>query len=176
MIGEIRDIETAEIAIRAAITGHIVLSTIHTTSAPATIDRLIDMDIAPYLVASSISGIIAQRLVKVICPMCKEEYEPDAVEREILGLNDDDNTKLFRGNGCTYCSEMGYRGRTAIHEVMLMDRTLRNMVIQRSSADIIKDYAISAGMTTLKSNALELVLSGITTVDEYTKVAYSIGG
>jgi type IV pilus assembly protein PilB len=176
MVGEIRDSETAEIAIRAAITGHLVLSTLHTNSAPATIDRLIDMDIAPYLVASSITGIIAQRLVKVICPMCKESYKPDETELKILGLPGDSDADLYRGKGCSYCSETGYRGRTAIHEIMLMDRTLRNMVIHASGADEIKDYALSAGMTTLRSNALELVLNGTTTLDEYTKVAYSIGG
>ncbi len=176
MVGEIRDSETAEIAIRAAITGHLVLSTLHTNSAPATIDRLIDMDIAPYLVASSITGIIAQRLVKVICPMCKESYKPDETELKILGLPRDTDAELYRGKGCSYCSETGYRGRTAIHEIMLMDRTLRNMVIHASGADEIKDYALSAGMTTLRANALELVLTGTTTLDEYTKVAYSIGG
>jgi type IV pilus assembly protein PilB len=176
MVGEIRDSETAEIAIRAAITGHLVLSTLHTNSAPATIDRLIDMDIAPYLVASSITGIIAQRLVKVICPMCKEAYKPDETELKILGLPKDTDAELYRGKGCSYCSETGYRGRTAIHEIMLMDRTLRNMVIHASGADEIKDYALSAGMTTLRANALELVLNGTTTLNEYTKVAYSIGG
>jgi len=176
MVGEIRDSETAEIAIRAAITGHLVLSTLHTNSAAATIDRLVDMGIAPYLVSSSLSGIIAQRLVKVICPMCKEEYAPDETELDILGLPKDKETKLYRGKGCSYCSETGYRGRTAIHEILILDRKIRNMVNRSSGTDEIKDYALTSGMTTLKDNALELVLSGTTTVDEYTKVAYSIGG
>ena len=176
MVGEIRDSETAEIAIRAAITGHLVLSTLHTNSAAATIDRLVDMGIAPYLVSSSLSGIIAQRLVKVICPMCKEEYSPDETELDILGLPKGKETKLYRGKGCSYCSETGYRGRTAIHEILILDRKIRNMVNRSSGTDEIKDYALTSGMTTLKDNALELVLSGTTTVDEYTKVAYSIGG
>ena len=176
MVGEIRDSETAEIAIRAAITGHLVLSTLHTNSAVATIDRLVDMGIAPYLVSSSLSGIIAQRLVKVICPMCKEEYTPDETELDILGLPKDKETKLYRGKGCSYCSETGYRGRTAIHEILILDRKIRNMVNKSSGTDEIKDYALASGMTTLKDNALELVVSGTTTVDEYTKVAYSIGG
>jgi len=176
MVGEIRDSETAEIAIRAAITGHLVLSTLHTNSASATIDRLIDMGIAPYLVSSSLSGIIAQRLVKVICPMCKEEYTPDEVELDILGLPKDRETVLYRGKGCSYCSETGYRGRTAIHEILILDRRIRNMVNRSSGTEDIKDYALSSGMTALKDNALELVLTGTTTVDEYTKVAYSIGG
>ncbi len=176
MVGEIRDSETAEIAIRAAITGHLVLSTLHTNSAAATIDRLVDMGIAPYLVSSSLSGIIAQRLVKVICPMCKESYTPDDAELDIMDLPKDDDTMLYRGKGCSYCSETGYRGRTAIHEIMIMDRKIRNMVNKSSGTDDINDYALSSGMTTLKANAAELVLSGITTIDEYTKVAYSIGG
>lgn len=176
MVGEIRDSETAEIAIRAAITGHLVLSTLHTNSAPATIDRLVDMGIAPYLVASSVTGVIAQRLVKVICPICKEAYEPDASERKMLGISSEEDTRLYRGKGCSYCSETGYKGRTAIHEIMLMDRTLRNMVVQRSGADDVRDYALSTGMTTLRQNAQRLVFSGVTTIDEYTKVAYSIGG
>ena len=176
MIGEIRDTETAEIAIRAAITGHLVLSTIHTNSATATIDRLIDMDIAPYLVASSVSGVIAQRLVKVICPMCKKAHKAEEEELEILGLPKDTHTSIYKGEGCSYCSGTGYRGRTAIHEIMLMDRPVRNMIIKRMSTDKIADYALSNGMTSLKTNALDLVLSGTTTLEEYSKVAYSIGG
>lgn len=176
MVGEIRDSETAEIAIRAAITGHLVLSTLHTNSAPATIDRLVDMGIAPYLVASSVSGVIAQRLVKIICPSCKESHTADSAELEILGLPPESKIDLYRGKGCSYCSETGYKGRTAIHEIMLIDRNIRNMIIKKDSNDNIKDYAISAGMTTLSKNAKELVLEGITTIEEYTKVAYSIGG
>ncbi|HKL10944.1 MAG TPA: type II secretion system protein GspE, partial [Clostridia bacterium] len=147
-----------------------------TNSAVATIDRLVDMGIAPYLVSSSLSGIIAQRLVKVICPMCKEEYAPDEAELDILGLPKNKEIHLYRGKGCSYCSETGYRGRTAIHEIMILDRKIRNMINRSSGTDEIKDYALSSGMTTLRYNALEVVLSGTTTVDEYTKVAYSIGG
>ncbi len=176
MVGEIRDSETAEIAIRAAITGHLVLSTIHTNSATATIDRLIEMGIAPYLVASSISGVIAQRLVKIICPMCKKAYMAESTDLDILGQPKDRSLKLYRGQGCSYCSGTGFRGRTAIHEIMIMDRVIRNMVIKGLPTDEITDYSITNGMTMLKTNALNLVLSGITTIDEYIKVAYSIGG
>jgi len=174
MVGEIRDTETAEIAIRAAITGHLVLSTLHTNSASATIDRLLDMNIQPYLVASSIVGIVAQRLVKKICNSCREEYIPDKDERIILG--DYEIPKLYKGRGCSYCSQRGYKGRTAIHEVLYVDKEVRKMIIESKSIDDIKDYAISQGMTTLRDNCKELVLSGVTTLEEFLKVAYSIEG
>ena len=174
MVGEIRDSETAEIAIRAAITGHLVLSTLHTNSAPATIDRLSDMGIEPYLVSSSLVGVVAQRLVKLVCPYCRETYEPDRKDLELLGGPEREVRTLHRGKGCSYCSGTGYRGRTAIHEILIMDRTLRRLALERAGNDAITDYAIANGMTTLRENARSLVLSGATTLDEYIKVAYSL--
>jgi type IV pilus assembly protein PilB len=172
MIGEIRDNETAEIAIRAAITGHLVLSTIHTNDASSTVYRLIDMGIEPYLVASSISGIISQRLVKKICPRCKEEYEASEYEKDILGLPREKNVSLYRGRGCKQCNDTGYKERIGAFEIINMNRETREAVMNGSSSDEFRDLCIKQGMKTLKQSCEKLVIEGITTVNELIKVAY----
>ncbi len=172
MIGEIRDAETAEISVRAAITGHLVLSTMHTNDSASTVSRLVDMGIEPYLVSSSVVGVVAQRLVKKICSNCKVEYEPLSSEKDLL--NKPDLDVLYKGEGCSLCNNTGYRGRTAIHEVMLMTREIREMVDRRASIDAIRAASAKYGTITLRDSCSQLVWEGITTTDEMLKVTYSI--
>ena len=172
MVGETRDSETASISVRAAITGHLVFSTLHTNDAVSSIVRLEDMGLPAYMVASSVVGVVAQRLVRKICPYCKQEYAPDASAREFLGK---DVPKLYRGAGCNYCKNTGYKGRIAIHEVLMATREVRRMITDNASMDEIADYAHRVqGMKDLAQSARELVLSGVTTLDELIKVTYSV--
>lgn len=172
MIGEIRDNETAQIAIRAAITGHLVLSTIHTNDAPSSIVRLIDMGIEPYLAATSISGVIAQRLIRKICPRCKVPYTANEYEKKLLGVNESENLILSRGNGCGHCNNTGYEGRTGIYEIMEITRDHREAIMMGSNSDEIRDLSIKKGMRTINMSCKDLVLRGITTVEELVKIAY----
>jgi len=172
MIGEIRDNETAEIATRASITGHIVLSTIHTNDAPSAIVRLIDMDIQPYLVASAIAGIISQRLVKKICPMCNEVYIATDFEKEILGIDKAQELLLRKGKGCGHCNNSGYIGRIGVYEIMEVTRKHREYIMRNASVDEIRDICIETGMRTLKTACTDLVLKGMTTVQELVKIAF----
>ena len=172
MVGEIRDGETAEIAIRSAITGHLVLSTIHTNDAASAIVRLADMGIEPYLVATSITGVISQRLVKRICSHCRTEYEAGNYEKTVLGADKDKPLKLYKGTGCTYCNRSGYSGRIGVYEIMEVSREHREMIIQGNSIDEIKDFSIANGMKTLRKSCEELVYSGETTLDELVKIAF----
>lgn len=172
MVGEIRDSETARMAVRAAITGHLVLSTIHTNDAPSTMTRLIDMGIEPYLVSSAVVGVIAQRLVRNICPRCKTAYEPSPLETEILGLKPGE--KLWKGTGCTYCNNMGYKGRSAIHEILTVDKDTRALIAHGATSDDLRAYAVQHGMVTLRQCCAELVRNGKTTFDEMLKVTYNI--
>ena len=172
MIGEIRDNETAEIATRASITGHIVLSTIHTNDAPSAIVRLIDMGIQPYLVASAIAGIISQRLVKRICPMCSESYLATDIEKEILGIHSKEELKLHKGKGCGHCNNSGYTGRIGVYEIMEVTRKHREYIMRNASVDEIRDICIENGMNTLKISCTDLVLKGMTTIQELVKIAY----
>ena len=172
MIGEIRDTETAEIAVRAAITGHLVLSTMHTNDAPSTVTRLVDMGIEPYLVSSALVGVVSQRLVRKICDYCKTEYHPDDREQKLLGV--DEHTTIYRGSGCQYCNNTGYKGRTAIHEVLPISKDIRAMINQGASIDEIRMMAQKNGTTTLKDNCLSLVFAGVTTVDEMLRITYTI--
>jgi type IV pilus assembly protein PilB len=167
MIGEIRDVDTAEIALQSSLTGHLVLSTLHTNDAPSAVTRLIDIGMPPYMISSSVIGVIAQRLVRVICSDCKEKYvpEPDLLER--LNLNKKDLPfKFFKGAGCPSCSHSGYKGRTVIEEVMVMGRKIRDLVQSGASADEIRDAAMATGMTTLGISGLRKIEAGITTIDE----------
>jgi len=175
MVGEIRDTDTAQIAVQAALTGHLVLSTLHTNDAASAITRLIDMDVETFLISSSVIGVIAQRLVRVICEKCKEEYIP---EKNILnGLNikgnsnDSDKIKLYRGTGCSICKNTGYYGRTSIYEIIVLDEEIKSLIISKASSNIIRDIAIKKGMKTLKENGLEKVMQGITTIEEVLRVA-----
>jgi len=174
MVGEIRDSETVEIAIRAAITGHLVLSTLHTNDASGTISRLIDMGVQPYMLAASLIGVIAQRLVRKICPLCKQEYVPDEHELTALGLERDHDQKFYRGAGCAYCSNTGYKGRIAVHEIMMITRHHREMIHNNASADEIRDYSLKNGMTTLRQECIRLLKDGVTTFEEAISVAFSI--
>lgn len=172
MIGEIRDTETAQIAVRAAITGHLVLSTIHTNDTASTIARLKDMSIEPYLLASSLSGIISQRLVRKICPKCKVEYQIDSYEKKMLKIDKNEDVKIYKGTGCTYCNNTGYYGRKGIYEIMDITREHRDLIQDEASIDKIKDLNRAMGMKTLKKACEELVLKGETTIEELTKVAF----
>ncbi|MBL4937204.1 Flp pilus assembly complex ATPase component TadA [Clostridium sp. YIM B02515] len=172
MIGEIRDNETAEIAIRAAITGHLVLSTIHTNDASSTVYRLIDMGIEPYLVATSLNGIISQRLVRKICPKCMEEYEATSYEKNMLEIPVEESLTLGRGRGCKHCNDTGYKGRIAAFEIINMDREIREAVMNGVNLDEFRDLCMARGMKTLRESCKKLVLDGITTADELVKIAY----
>ncbi|GEN33026.1 GspE/PulE family protein [Aneurinibacillus danicus] len=171
MIGEIRDTETAEIAVRAALTGHLVLSTLHTNDAVSSITRLIDMGIQPFLLASSVNGVLAQRLVRRICKDCREEYIPSEHEREIFAQRGIKIDKLYRGAGCGKCGLTGYRGRVAIHEIFNMDDTLRQMITRNGAATEYRSYAMRKGMILLFDDGLIKVRQGITTVEEILRAA-----
>ncbi len=172
MIGEIRDRETAEIAIRSSITGHLVLSTLHTNDSAGAITRLIDMGIEPYLVSSSVVGVIAQRLARKICDNCKIEYDASKREKIILGIDADESLKLYRSKGCAVCNKTGYRGRVPIYEIMMMTPKIKELINEKAPADVILNEAVSNGMNTLKESAKKLVLSGVTTVDEMLRLTY----
>lgn len=172
MVGETRDTETAEISVRSAITGHLVLSTLHTNDAISSIVRLEDMGIEPYLVANSLVGLVAQRLMRLTCPHCKETYSPN--EQEIKQLGTDPGT-LTRGKGCPACNNTGYHGRIAIHEVVAVDRAIRRMISDKMPIDDIYAYARETQkFTNLIEEAKELVLSGITTTGELTRLTYYV--
>jgi type IV pilus assembly protein PilB len=170
MIGEIRDEETAQIAIKAAITGHLVLSTLHTNDSPSSITRLVDMGVEPYLVATSISGIIAQRLVKKICPNCKEEYIASDYEKMIFNGKDGEKLKLYRGKGCGHCNNTGYIGRIGIYEIMEITREHRDIINKTRDSNLLKDISIKHGMTTLAQECKRLVLEGVTTIEELATI------
>ncbi len=172
LIGEIRDGETAEIAVRASITGHLVLSTIHTNDSVSTVSRLVDMGVDPYMVSSSLVGVISQRLVRKICPRCKESYKPTHSEAMMLKMREP--KPLFRGVGCPECNYSGYKGRTAIHEIMVVTRDIRELIDRRASEDQIRTVALRQGMTTLMDTAVKLVLEGVTTTAEMLKVTYTV--
>jgi len=175
MVGEIRDSETAQIAVQAALTGHLVLSTLHTNDAASAVTRLIDMNVETFLITSSVIGVIAQRLVRVICENCKEEYEPGKDIIHGLHINDnstgDGKVKLYRGAGCSLCKNTGYYGRTSIYEIFTLDEDIRELIISKASSNIIKDTAIKKGMKTLKDSGMEKVFQGITTIEEVLRVA-----
>ena len=170
MIGEIRDEETASIAIKAAITGHLVLSTLHTNDAPSTINRLLDMGIEPYLVATSIAGIVAQRLVRRICNNCKEEYIASDYEKSVFNIDKDEELKLYRGRGCGHCNHSGYTGRIGVYEIMEITREHRNAINETKNSNILQDISIKHGMKTLAEECKELVLKGTTTIEELATI------
>jgi len=164
MVGEIRDKETAEVAIQASLTGHLVFSTLHTNDAPSSLTRLIDMGLEPFLISSSLILIVAQRLVRQICPKCKEEYSPTPAALQDLGL--DVKAKFFRGKGCPACKNTGFLGRIAIFEVLVLNEAIRKMVEEKNSADAIKKKAIELGMKSLCEDGLEKAMLGLTTIEE----------
>jgi type II secretory ATPase GspE/PulE/Tfp pilus assembly ATPase PilB-like protein len=171
MVGEVRDQETAETTIRVALTGHLVFSTLHTNDAASGIIRLMDMGIDPYLISSSVNAFIAQRLVRVICGNCKEKAE---LSKEFLGeldlCPDDVGCEIFKGTGCDSCGNTGYKGRTAIYEILTINDEIREFVLRRSSAEVIKKAAVNLGMRTLRRNGWEKIARGITTPSEVLRV------
>lgn len=170
MVGETRDAETAEISVRAAITGHLVVSTLHTNDAVSAIVRLQDMGIEPYMVANSLVGVVAQRLVRKICPHCKEAYRASAEEQEVLG---EEVTTLYRGKGCHLCNNTGYKGREAVHEIILIDKEVRRMIANKEEIDVIYAYMQKEqNVKTLKDSAVALVKEGITSMEELNKITY----
>lgn len=172
MIGEIRDGETAQIAIRASITGHLVLSTIHTNDSASSVARLVDMGVEPYLVSSSLVGVVAQRLVRNICTRCKTAYRPSHSEMLLLKMKEP--TPLYRGEGCPACNFTGFKGRSGIHEILVMTREIRDLVNRGASTDQIQQMSIRQGTVSLRESCTELVLAGRTTVEELLKVTYSV--
>ncbi len=172
LVGEIRDLETAEIAISAALTGHLVLSTLHTNDAAGAVSRLVNIGIPPFLVASALLGAVAQRLVRVVCPRCRRPCEPDPHERDLLqGHIEAGNwSRLSRGAGCHYCYGTGYKGRKAIYEIMPISQKIRRMVLEGVGDTLLKEQAIKEGMRDLRTSALDEVVRGVTTVDELMRV------
>lgn len=176
MVGEIRDKETAEIAIQAALTGHLVLSTLHTNDAPSAITRLVDMGIEPYLLSSCIVGVLAQRLVRRICPECKESYQPTQFELQSLGLKMEDLTDhcLYRGKGCAYCYQTGFKGRQGVYELMPVNNAINKQIVQSPDAIEMRRVAIAQGMISLLTHGAELVKNGMSTAAEVLRVARGI--
>jgi len=172
MVGEIRDTETAEIAIQAALTGHVVLSTLHTNDSASTVGRLIDMGMEPFLLATSLKGIVAQRLVKKLCPKCKVEYEPTDKEYESLDLFDKSDVHFYKPVGCAACNNTGYSGRIGVYEILPISPNVRQLIMEKATADEIKFVAMREGMSTLWRSCSRLVANGTTTVDELIRIAY----
>ena len=172
LVGEIRDRETAEIAIQSSLTGHLVFSTLHTNDAASAVTRLIDMGIEPFLVTSAVIAVVAQRLVRLLCPKCKEAYTPDAESLTNVGISQEmlKNHILYRKKGCPACMNTGYRGRSAIFEIMIMDEDIKRLVLKTSDSNQINELAVNRGMTTLLQNGAEKVLQGVTTLEEVLRV------
>ena len=175
-VGEIRDGETAQIAVRAAITGHLVLSTLHTNDAVSVIDRLEDIGVEPYLISSALRGVISQRLVRKICPHCKKAYKPHAEELEMLGIPEDSDAVFYRGEGCQECFHTGTRGRRAVFEILTLNSHLRRMVSNKADSETVKETALREGFVTMKENCRRLVLRGEISAAEAAKAINSTAG
>jgi len=174
-VGEIRDGETAQIAMRAAITGHLVLSTIHTNDALSTIDRLMDIGVEPYLISSALNGIISQRLVRRICPNCRQEYAPPQEELLDIGLREGDDRHFYRGAGCPACFGTGYRGRTAVFEILTLSHAVRMAINRNSRREELEQIVRQEGrFVTLAENVRRLVLEGTTTIEEARRVTVAV--
>ena len=171
MVGEIRDEETAEIAMRMAITGHLVLSTLHTNDAAGAVTRLIDLGLQPYFVTDALAGVISQRLVRRLCPECKKEYLSSKRENEILNIHQ--SQKLYKAVGCPACHNTGYRGRLGVHEVLKMTEDLKELIINKASTKQIRQKALENGMLDLYSTCRTVVLNGETTVQELLAIMYN---
>jgi general secretion pathway protein E/type IV pilus assembly protein PilB len=189
LVGEIRDLETAEMAIHASLTGHMVFSTLHTNDAPSAFTRMIDMGVEPFLVSSTVEGVMAQRLVRTICPECKTTYVPeqdampldfplkkkapkpsaDIVHKEVVEMTASGDAKLWKGTGCRACRQSGFRGRTGIYELLITNDVIRDLIVQRVNAGVIRLEALKAGMITLRQDGWRKVLNGTTTIDEVAR-------
>jgi general secretion pathway protein E len=173
MIGEIRDSETADVAIQSALTGHLVFSTVHTNDAAGAITRLQEMEIESFLISSALLGVLAQRLVRVICTQCKESCPIDPEALLELEIDDSAPPSVFRGKGCEHCNETGYRGRTGIYELLVIDDEIRKLILAHASTQEIRERAIQLGMTTLRQDGWRKILEGVTTVEEIIRVTHS---
>jgi type IV pilus assembly protein PilB len=165
MVGEVRDLETAEIAVKSALTGHLVLSTLHTNDAPSTINRLTNMGVEAFLVTASLNMVVAQRLVRRVCRGCDYKYTPSKELREAIGLTGGD-VEFHRGRGCMACNGTGYKGRVALYEIMLLSDVMREMILEGASVAKLKRKAIEEGMRTLRMNGVRKVAEGVTTIEE----------
>ncbi len=176
MVGEIRDLETAQISVQAALTGHLVLSTLHTNDSSSAFTRLIDMGIEPFLVSSSILGVLAQRLVRVVCKKCKKEYEPSPEILETLELdpNDHKGVKFYKGQGCKNCNGTGYKGRVGIYELLKNSKSIQDLILKRASVSQIRRVACQEGLVTLRQAAINKLLTGETSVEEVLRVTQEI--
>jgi general secretion pathway protein E len=173
MIGEIRDLETAQIAVQASLTGHLVLATLHTNDAAGAVVRLVDMGIEPFLVASSLLGVLAERLVRKLCPVCRRPHEPDRAERGLLenGNGGGSDIALFTANGCEACASTGYQGRTGIFELFLIDDESRRLIHDRASEADLREHARRGGMKGLRDDGLRWVRAGETSLEEVLRVS-----
>ena len=175
MVGEIRDKETADIAVQASLTGHLVLSTLHTNDAPSTVTRLIDMGIEPFLISSTLIGVLAQRLIRRVCPVCKEPYTPDDSELEAFGVTREQigNQQFWRGTGCDNCNGSGYRGRVGIFELLVVTSEIQQLINRRCPTQEIKEMATSQGMETLRMDGFKQVVQGVTTAKEVIQYTFA---
>ncbi len=171
LVGEIRDTETAEIAVQASLTGHTVFSTLHTNDAPATVTRLMDMGVPPFLITATVEAILAQRLVRRVCSQCREETRPSTETLADMGLTPDEvaDKKFYRGAGCEVCNNTGYKGRVGLFELMIMNDDLRDMVMQNATTDELRDAARHFGMVTLRDAGMDAVYEGTTTLEEIVR-------
>ncbi|MBU2221959.1 MAG: Flp pilus assembly complex ATPase component TadA, partial [Candidatus Omnitrophica bacterium] len=170
MVGEIRDLETAIIAVQAALTGHLVFSTLHTNDAPSAITRLVNMGVEPFLISACLIGVMAQRLIRIICDKCKESYEPSKSLMERWGLSDKKGVVLYRGRGCEACKGTGFKGRSGLFELMTVDDEIREMIISESSTVSLRNKSREKGMRVLSEDGIAKALAGITTIEEVARV------
>jgi type IV pilus assembly protein PilB len=171
LVGEIRDLETAEIAAQASLTGHVVFTTLHTNDAPSSVARLLDLGVEPFLITATIEGIVAQRLVRRICTRCKKQYDPTEAQLGMLGLLPEDvgDKVFYYGKGCSKCNGTGYRGRVGIFEIMVFNDEIRDLIMNQGSTGVLREAAVRNGMRLLRENGLASIYDGITTIDEIAK-------
>jgi type IV pilus assembly protein PilB len=171
MIGEIRDVETAQIAVQASLTGHLVFSTLHTNDAAGAVTRLIDMGVQPFLISATLEAVLGQRLVRTICEKCKTSYVPEQDTLDILNLTEADvgGRPFYYGAGCSFCNDTGYHGRRGIYEYLSVTDPIRNLINERQPTLVIREKAIALGMTTMRDHGIQCLLDGYTTVDEIVK-------
>ncbi|RPJ78335.1 MAG: type II secretion system protein GspE, partial [Deltaproteobacteria bacterium] len=172
LVGEIRDKETADIAVQSALTGHLVFSTLHTNDAASAITRLVDIGIEPFLISSSVIAVMAQRLIRVLCPKCREAYVPDEAAKKSIGITNElaENDVIYRAKGCENCFNTGYKGRISIAEILVMNSRIKRMVLETFDSNIIMNEAMSQGMTTLRKDGLRKIVKGLTSISEVLRV------
>jgi type IV pilus assembly protein PilB len=176
LVGEIRDLETAQIAIQASLTGHLVFSTLHTNDAPSAVARLLDLGVEPFLITATFEAVVAQRLCRRVCTECREEYTPSADQLAELQLTPEDvaGKRFFFGKGCDNCNGTGYRGRIAVYEIMVFNDEMRDLVMKSASTNVLRECAVRNGLRTLRESGLLLIYDGITSIDEIVKATVMI--